>query len=240
MDTHSPKTDETLYVCEVVFLRATDVPVADLHNLSCDPYILATLAVDSPSRKTPQAITYRTHTCRHTLNPVFNAPWVVSGIPASGFLLSLRLRDEDPKNYDDKLGKAVTHIPWPDEADPKLHEGWESGEREYKVHKRSGSMLSKVFTFTAQMLTCGSIGHRVRVWVSVRVLRPVEDQGDRRLYTVGPRTSRTSLCTLTDISYNECLQGDMSVISLRSSDDCSGRSIPLTTPHIPTLTRRSR
>ena len=91
---------ETLYTCKITILRVTDVPVADFNDLACDPYIEATLSVDNTrDASEPQLLTYRTHTCRRTLNPEFNADWVVAGIPASGFILSCRLRDEDPGNY---------------------------------------------------------------------------------------------------------------------------------------------
>ncbi|KAJ3532935.1 hypothetical protein NM688_g7348 [Phlebia brevispora] len=195
MSTNSRKRKETLYVCKIVILRVTDVPVADLHTLSCDPYIQARLSVedtDGSRDGNPRYITYRTHTCRRTLNPEFNASWIVSGIPESGFLLSLNLRDEDPHNYDDDLGKTVLQLPWPDEPDPRLHEGWKSGEREYKVHKRKGTINSRVFTCIAQVLTRGSIGHHVRLWITAEVLGKAESQEDRRLYTVGPRKSHGS------------------------------------------------
>ena len=203
MNIKAQQRNEMLYVCKIVILRVTDVPVADLHTLSCDPYIKATLSVDDTSKSensAPQIISFRTHTCRRTLNPEFNAPWIVSGIPESGFLLTLNLRDEDPHNYDDDLGKTVVRMPWPDEPDPKFHEGWESGEREYKVHKRRGSILSKVFTCTAEVLTFGSIGHRVRLWLSVQVLGKTENQDDRRLYTVGPRMLQSPADYRCDIS----------------------------------------
>ena len=188
----SPNTqseDMTLYIVRITILRATSVPVADLHDLSCDPYIRATLSVEyGPDPSDLHFIEYRTPTVRRTLNPEFNAPWIVSGVPMSGFLLSLRLRDEDPRNYDDDLGKAVIRLPWPQELDNKLREGWDSGEREYKVHKRKGSVLSRLFTCFANVVTWGDIGHRVRIWVRAEVLGKAEDQTSRRLYTIGPRT----------------------------------------------------
>lgn len=180
-------SQDTLLTCKITFLKVLNVPVADLHNLSCDPYLQATLSAENNIDTDPQIITYRTHTCRQELNPEFNASWIVSGVPSSGFLLSVRLRDEDPGNYDDNLGKAVLEIPNPNEG--KLSEGWKSGDREYKVRKRKGSILSQVFTFTARALTRGDIGHRVRLWVRVEVLGKAENQDDRRLYTVGPRKS---------------------------------------------------
>ena len=189
-------SNETLYTCKITFIKVTDVPVADFHDLSCDPYLQATLTADTASDQPdglPQLLTYRTQTCRRTLNPEFNASWVVSGIPASGLLLSIKLRDEDPGNYDDDLGKAVLRMP--NAGEGKLEDGWKSGDREYKVHKRRGSVLSKVFTCTANVLTGGDIGHRVRLWVRCEVMGKAENQEDRRMYTVGPRTSTSYLET---------------------------------------------
>ncbi|PSR73293.1 hypothetical protein PHLCEN_2v10854 [Hermanssonia centrifuga] len=174
----------TLFDCKITILRLANVPVADFNDLSCDPYIQASLSIDTPQ---PQVLTYRTHTCRRSLNPHFNAHWIVAGIPQSGFLLSLRLRDEDPGNYDDDLGKTVVRFPQlNDAAGNELNEGWDSGDREYKVHKRKGSVMSQIFTWTARAVTKGDVGHRVRIWVSVKVLQKSQNQQDTRLYTIGP------------------------------------------------------
>lgn len=189
--------NEMLYTCKITFIKVTDVPVADLHDLSCDPYLQASLSTDISTAEpdaTPQVLTFRTQTCRRTLNPEFDANWVVSGIPESGFLLSIKLRDEDPRNYDDDLGKTVLRMP--NLGEGKLEEGWKSGDREYKVHKRKGSVLSKIFTCTANILTHGDIGHRVRLWVRTEVLGKAANQEDKRLYTVGPRTFCVPLSSL--------------------------------------------
>ncbi|KAI0326896.1 hypothetical protein GY45DRAFT_54140 [Cubamyces sp. BRFM 1775] len=186
------------YTCEIVFHSAANVPLADLNDLSSDPYIAATLipnepGTSGPNSKTPQSISYRTPTARRSLNPTFNARWIVAGIPSSGFALSLSLRDEDPGDHDDTLGKAVISFPDPhkDTGDgaQELKEGWDSGEREYKVHKRHGSLRTRLGTYVAKVVTRGGVGHRVRVFVSVRVLGPtprVEGEDAGRVYTLGP------------------------------------------------------
>ncbi|KAJ8474701.1 hypothetical protein ONZ51_g7050 [Trametes cubensis] len=166
------------YTCEIVFHSAANVPLADLNDLSSDPYIAATLipnepGTSGPDLKAPQSTSYRTPTARRSLNPTFNARWIVAGIPASGFVLSLSLRDEDPGDHDDKLGKAVIRFPDPHrdtgEGAQELKESWDSGEREYKVHKRHGSLRTRLGT--------------------VRVLGPaphVEGEDAGRVYTLGP------------------------------------------------------
>lgn len=181
-------SNETLYVCKITFMKVTSVPVADFHNFSCDPYLQAALSTEASiqqSNDVPQTLMHRTHTCRQTLDPEFNAIWIVSGIPESGFLLSVKLRDEDPGNYDDNLGKAVLRMP--NAGEGKLREGWKSGDREYKVKKRKGSVMSQLFTCTARVLTRGDIGHHVRLWVRTEVIGKSGNQEDKRMYTVGPR-----------------------------------------------------
>ncbi|KAH9851614.1 hypothetical protein C2E23DRAFT_869285 [Lenzites betulinus] len=189
------------YTCEIVFNSAKNVPLADLNDLSSDPYILATLTPSLPGASgpnsdspPPESISYRTPTVRRSLNPTFNTRWIVSGIPASGFVLTISLRDEDPGNHDDKLGKAVIRFPDPNrdhgEGERELKENWDSGEREYKIHKRHGNLRTRVGTYVAKLVTRGRVKHRVRVLVSVRVLGPaphLEGDDAERIYTVGPQ-----------------------------------------------------
>ncbi|KAL1950815.1 hypothetical protein VTO73DRAFT_5939 [Trametes versicolor] len=197
------------YTCEIVFHRAANVPLADLNDFSSDPYILATLAparhenASGPESELPQTITYRTPTSRKTLNPTWNTRWIVSGVPASGFVLNLSLLDEDPGDRDDKLGKATVRFPDPnlDREDGKreLKEGWDSGEREFKVHKRHGSVRTRLGTYVAKVVTRGRVGHRTRVIVSVRVLGPAPSlEGDDagRIYTLGPHIFVRHFCPL--------------------------------------------
>ncbi|KAF8586282.1 hypothetical protein K439DRAFT_1615271 [Ramaria rubella] len=176
----------TLFICELVFLRAENVPIGDLNNLSCDPYIQASLEVPSvhPDRSSTP-LCYRTPTIRRTLNPIYNVPWIISGIPDTGFTLTLRLIDEDPGDHDDRLGKTIVCLPDP-VAGEVLKEGWNTGEVEYKVEKKKGSIRSHVATYVAGMITRGGISHHSRIWMSVRVISKAYNQQDRRLFTIGP------------------------------------------------------
>ncbi|KAI0669157.1 hypothetical protein C8Q78DRAFT_1080455 [Trametes maxima] len=202
----STSSSPSRYTCEIVFHSATNVPLADINDLSSDPYVYATLAPalsggstrpgpdPGPQGSTLECISFRTFTARRTLNPTFNARWIVSGIPASGFVLTLYLHDEDPGNRDDSLGKAVVHFPDPNRDGSaggarELTEGWDSGKREYKIHKRHGSVRTRLGTYVAKMVTRGRVGHRTRIFVSVRVLGPAPAlEGDEagRIYTLGP------------------------------------------------------
>jgi len=97
--------ESPLYVCEIMFLRAENVAVADISDLSCDPSIIAKL--NAPNGTLDSKLTYKTHTMRSTLNPTYNSRWIVTGIPETGFTLNIDLMDEDVENGDDHLGNVT-------------------------------------------------------------------------------------------------------------------------------------
>jgi hypothetical protein len=180
------------YTVEITIHRAQHVPVGDILSLSSDPNIWATLYPQSPTQPDDsfqrQVLKYRTHTVRSNLEPKFDCKWIVGGIPESGFVLELRLRDEDPGQFfrDDRLGKGVLLVPSPGD---KLVEGWKLSENECKIEKRKGAIGSHVSTYIARIISRGSIGHHTRVWVSARVLgkSKVLEDDPNRIYTLGPR-----------------------------------------------------
>ena len=195
----SLSSSSSRFTCEIVFHRATNVPIGDLNTLSSDPYILATLTSLQHNKSRPEEpISFRTSTVRRTLNPEFDgARWIVSGVPASGFIIVLSLMDEDPGDHDDRLGKAVLRFPDPnrdtDAGKMELKRGWQTGEQEYKIHKRHGGLRARFGTYVAKVVTRGRVGHRTRVMLSVRVLGealPREHNEDvDKIYTLGPRES---------------------------------------------------
>ena len=181
----------SLYTCEITLHNAKNVPISDLNDLSSDPFFLLTLStnpsgVDNAKR---QVLTYRTHTERHTLHPTYECQWVVSGIPLDGFVLGLELWDEDPKSSDDKLGQAILRFPSPSLEGGLLGEGWKRAEEEVKIHKRRGSLKDRLSTFVAKLGTKKRVEHRTRATISIRIIGLIENQDDRRLFTVGPRKS---------------------------------------------------
>lgn len=192
------------YTVEITIHRAQHVPIGDVLNFSSDPYVYATLYPQSSTQGNPddsprrQVLEYRTHTVRSNLEPIFDCKWIVGGITESGFVLKLRLRDEDPGQFfhDDRLGKGVLLVPGPG---GKLGEGWELRENECKIEKRKGSIGSHVSTYIARLVSGGDIGHHTRVWVSVRVLgKPTVLKDDpNRVYTSGPR-KRAGYCDEQD------------------------------------------
>lgn len=205
-DLQHPKQPSLLQKCQITIHRATNVPISDPDVLSSDPYFLLTLLADPVGlwETKEQSVTFRTHTVRRTLNPTFDSEWIVSGIPSNGFTLRVELKDEDTRSADDKLGQATLHFPSStydtddsdsdnDLYDPYRHhhthhdDSWECYEKEFKIHRHRGSMKSKVSTFVSKLGTKDKADHRTRVWISVRNLGLVEDQGDKRLFTIGPR-----------------------------------------------------
>ena len=180
------------YTVEITVHRAQHVPVGDILDFSSDPYVWATLHPRIPTQPDDsfqgQVLEYRTHTVRRNLEPIFDCKWIVGGIPESGFVLKLRLRDEDPGQFchDDRLGKGVLLVPGPGE---KLEEGWELSESECKIEKRRGAIRSHVSTYIARLISRGGVGHHTKVWVSVRVLgkSKVLKDDPNRIYTLGPR-----------------------------------------------------
>lgn len=195
----APGGSTTRYSCEIIFHRATNVPISDFYKLSpsSDPYLVATLSTDSAESSEPHSISYRTKTVRRSLNPEWNAPWIVSGVPSTGFTLTLSLLDEDPYKHDDHLGRSVLRFPECVNG-PELKDGWNTGEQEFKVKKRHGSIRTEVTTFTAKLLRPHHVSHRARIFLTVRVLgkaRLVEgdDAASEKLYTLGPRAFAPSL-----------------------------------------------
>ena len=182
------------YTVEITIHKAQHVPVGDILNVSSDPYIYATLhprnftqgEPDGPPQQ--QVLEYRTHTVRSSLEPIFDCKWIVGGVTESGFVLKLRLRDEDSGQFvnDDRLGKGMLLVPSPGE---KLGEGWGLSESECKIEKRIGGISSHISTYIARLISRGGVGLHTRVWVSVRVLGKSKILKDdpNRIYTSGPR-----------------------------------------------------
>lgn len=156
------------YTVQFTFHRATNVPVADFGKRSSDPYLLVDLSTSQKKRNDydPQH-RFRTQTMHRTTEPQWHAPWVVAGVPGDGFHLKIRLMDEDSPDMDDKLGKVKIHV-------PRLGEGWELEQQEYKVHKRGGDTKAYALRW------CTSISpHKemhARLYVAAKVLGVTEER----------------------------------------------------------------
>lgn len=122
---------------------------------------------------------YRSPTVRANLNPTWESTWRVAGIPKSGFKLRIRLQDEDPGDHDDRLGSVTVR-------EQNIVESLHRDHQEYNVMKRRGSVRAYVLTYLASAVS-KNISIHARLYMSIKVLGKTPNQGDRRVYTVGPR-----------------------------------------------------
>ncbi|KAF2098650.1 hypothetical protein NA57DRAFT_39354 [Rhizodiscina lignyota] len=168
------------YTIQITFHRATNLPMADVNSLSSDPYIIAQLYTDLPTRhKEDPPLQLRTPTIRKSTDPEWNTDWIIANVPASGFKLKARIYDEDPATHDDRLGNA--HI-----VVPSLSENWRGLENEgYKVKKRSGSKRAYFVRIFAACI--GTAKHMNGfLYVSIKLLGRTQDDQGGRVYTAGP------------------------------------------------------
>jgi len=84
------------YTVRFTIHRAESLPVSDLSTRSSDPFVTATLTSDLPKRhKEDPDMVLRTRTIHKSVDPEWNAEWIVAGVPSSGFRLKCRIYDED-------------------------------------------------------------------------------------------------------------------------------------------------
>ena len=168
------------YTLKFVFHRAHNLPFADVHTLSSDPYIIATLKTDLPKRhKEDPDLRFRTRTIHRNTEPRWDAEWIVANVPASGFFLKCRLYDEDPVDHDDRLGNVHVSV-------NGISDTW-AGIRElpFEVKVRMASKRAYLVRGCATMFS-GDLHLRGELILSVENLgrTPVESGG--KVYTIGP------------------------------------------------------
>ena len=163
------------------FVRANKLPMADINTLSSDPYVLATLKTDLPTRhKQDPSMRFRTPTIRRNCDPEWNSEWIVANVPASGFALKARIYDEDPADHDDRLGNVTVHV-------DGLSEQWQGiREEHYKVKKRMGSKRAYLIRGCAAMFSRGGIKMSGELVLSIEVLGKTQTDAGGRLWTIGP------------------------------------------------------
>jgi len=168
------------YTLKFTFHRATNLPMADIHSLSSDPYVLAQLNTSLPARhKEDPAMRFRTPTIRRNTEPVWNCDWIVANVPASGFELKARLYDEDPADHDDRLGNVHVYV-------NGIGENWEGiHEQAFKVKKRMGSKRAYLIRGCAAMFSKGTHMDGELI-LSVKFLERTESNDEGRTWTVGP------------------------------------------------------
>ncbi|TKA27723.1 hypothetical protein B0A50_04824 [Salinomyces thailandicus] len=169
------------YTVKFTIHRATNLPMSDYHTLSSDPYVLAQLNTDTPTRhKEDSNLRWRTPTIRESTDPEWNESWTIANVPASGFKLKLRVYDEDPADQDDRLGNVHISV-------PSLSEKWEGvKEKQYEIRASAGS--NRAYLVRAIAVCFSQTKHmRGSLYISMEVLGKTAEDGQRgRLYTVGP------------------------------------------------------
>ena len=169
------------YNVKITFHRATNLPLADINTLSADPFIVAELTTDIPTRhKEDPPLQLRTPTIRQNTDPVWNTEWIVANIPASGFRMKARMYDEDPADHDDRLGNAHIHSGPISESWGGIH------EQAYSIKRRSAS--KRAYGLRLVAVCFGRAEHlRGSLFVSIEVLGKTQDENGGRVYTLGPQ-----------------------------------------------------
>jgi hypothetical protein len=169
------------YTVKFTFHRANNLPLADINTLSADPFIMAELTTDLPTRHHEDPpLTMRTPTVRQNTNPEWNCEWIVANVPATGFKLKCRIYDEDPADHDDRLGNV--HI-----VTSSVNEQWAGiKDQTYPIRKR---MVSKRAFLLRAIAVCFRKVENMNgtLNVSVEVLGRTQDDNGGRTYTIGPQ-----------------------------------------------------
>lgn len=153
------------YTVRFVFHAATNIPIADFHTGSSDPFLVATLKGTQPKRhKEDPDLKYRTRTLHTTTEPKWEEEWVVSNVPPTGFTLKCRMYDEDVADKDDRLGNVTINVDsisddWPGIPPPG---------QEFEAKKRVMSKRAFILKGIASAIVHGShIAPRLRISMEV-------------------------------------------------------------------------
>jgi hypothetical protein len=168
------------YTVKFTFHRATNLPMADAHTFSSDPFILVQLNTGLATRhKEDPPLRMRSYTVRRETNPEWNWEWVVANVPASGFKLKARIYDEDVADHDDRLGNVHVNVPHIDEHWGGIH------NQSFKVKMRMGS--KRAYLVRAIAVSLRTTKHlRAELYVSVEVLGRTPGNDGGRCFTIGP------------------------------------------------------
>ncbi|KAM0263519.1 hypothetical protein ACHAQJ_001138 [Trichoderma viride] len=153
------------YTVRFVFHSATNIPVADFHRASSDPFLIATIKGTQPKRhKEDPDLKYRTRTLHRTTEPVWDEAWVVSNVPPGGFTLKCRMYDEDVADKDDRLGNVTINI-------GSINENWAGippPGQEFEAKKRVMSKRAFILKGIASAVSHGThIAPRLRISMQV-------------------------------------------------------------------------
>lgn len=168
------------YTIKITFHKAENLPFADLGTLSSDPYVHAVLRTDLSKRhKQDPDLKLRTPTIHRNTDPEWEAEWIIANIPKTGFHLKCRLYDEDPQDYDDRLGNAHVDV-------ESIDDNWTGfSHQKFPIKKRMASKRAYTFRGCAALLSRG-VKMGGDLIVSVENLGRTKDENGGRAYTVGP------------------------------------------------------
>ncbi|KAK4706037.1 hypothetical protein P7C70_g150, partial [Phenoliferia sp. Uapishka_3] len=179
-DTPIPnKGDEPGWIIKITFHKALNLPIADYTSRSSDPYVIAVLSTDIPTRHPAEdpKMVLRTPTIQKSVNPVWECEWIVANIPSTGFSIKARIKDEDPDDIDDRLGRVHINVDHISDTEGGFK------EKDFEIDSKRASMRAYAIRAMASALTNKDRhGHLI---VSVEVLGKTEGEGGR-VYTVGP------------------------------------------------------
>jgi hypothetical protein len=178
----TPLPDAPLgFTVKFIFHKAINLPAADLHTASSDPFLTATLRAAVPKRhKEDPDLSHRTKTLRKKTNPEWNDEWIVANVPATGFSLKCRIYDEDYQDHNDRLGNVTIKV-------PRVSEDWGGYPmpgREFPVKKRVGSKRAYFLKGIAATIS-KNVSMTPSLFISIEVLGKSEPP-HAHLYTIGP------------------------------------------------------
>jgi hypothetical protein len=153
------------YTVRFIFHAATNIPVADFHTASSDPFLVATIKGTQPKRhKEDPDLKYRTRTLHRTTEPVWDEEWIVSNVPPGGFTLKCRMYDEDVADKDDRLGNVTINVGSVSEDWP----GIPAPGQEFEAKKRVMSKRAFILKGIASAISHGThIAPRLRISMQV-------------------------------------------------------------------------
>jgi hypothetical protein len=173
----------TTYTVRIVFHGADNLPIADIPQRSSDPYVLAQLTASSETNpehrygarhaKDPY-LRFRSATVYASLEPRWEAEWIVAGVPCAGFKLNARVWDEDNGTKDDRLGKVEL-------ASGALSAGWKWEHEAHELRKRGGSV--RAWGMHAVRSVLPGHGGETTLSISMEVLGKTEDECGK-MYTL--------------------------------------------------------
>lgn len=168
--TSLPKPSGKTFTLKITFHGASNLPVSDYPSRSSDPYVLAQINTDRPTRhKEDPKIRFRSHTIHRTVEPTWEAVWIVAGVPESGFELKTRIYDEDPGNHDDRLGKVTINS-------GRIGKDWQGIKKgEYKVKKTGADLIAYGLRW-GKTLICRNSNLHARLILSIEVLGETEEE----------------------------------------------------------------